>query len=101
MPVVETVRRWANPKCRRPGQPLLRTVRLGGELLTLPAGVRDFERERIRAGLPAGITEPMLQLTCVPCSKCVKLPCCHRQQAAFSLKEVLCDRTEFATGGVC
>jgi hypothetical protein len=68
-PSLETLRRWANPrrgwKAPFPDAPrvILRTVRLNGELLTLPQWVEEFERERLRWGVrspwppPAGRPE--------------------------------------------
>lgn len=55
-PSVETLRRWANPErgCRPSGPDgdriVLPTVRLGGELLTMPAWVEWFEQMRVRLG---------------------------------------------------
>ena len=55
-PSVETVRRWANPRrgCFPQGKGgprlVLATIRMSGELLTLPEWVEAFERDRARLG---------------------------------------------------
>src|SRR5688572_4306519 len=58
-PSLSTLRRWANVRegYKRPGYDgppvLLRTVRLGQDVLTHPDWVAAFERERLAAGRPA------------------------------------------------
>jgi len=59
-PSVETVRRWAGPKrgCypqgRQGPQLVLMTIRMNGELLTLPEWVEAFEEARFRLGAAGG-----------------------------------------------
>src|SRR5262245_64179217 len=52
-PAVETVRRWANPNrgCTAGSAKLvLRSVRIGGDVITCAAWVEEFERARMTAG---------------------------------------------------
>lgn len=68
-PVVETVRRWANPRCgcfpagKTGPQLILRTRKVNGEVLTMPEWVDAFERERARLGERQAEEETSLRTT--------------------------------------